>query len=340
MWSQVDLSIQQQVISSVGTNYAYRAYIDTLLGYSESSKNTQLQSQLYFKDNSGHMDDADPKTGFNLGLGRRWLYTNNGQIVDLEGPILTDISLQNRYLLNGVQVTLKLWPQKELFRLMGVESDTSKGFKVELVDAVLKVCTVKVSPGVQIGHAEALKISPALYPFEKSTIKTFSIPRGYYDMNIDDIFQGDVPSKIMVGLVSSEGYNGSFAKNPYNFHNYNCSFIGFYVDGQSLPYKPLQLNYDSKLYTEAYLSLFSSTNGYMKDIGNNITRDDYANGYCLYVFNLNATNYNETQTPVIKKGHTRLYLQFNKSLSENTTVILYAKFPSLMRIDETRSVIL
>ena len=336
----MDIAVQQQVISSVGTNYSYRAYIDILLNNSSLSKLSQLQSQLYTKDNSNNMDDCDPVLGPNIALGQRWLYTNQGQIVDLEGPIFTDISLQNRYLLNGVQISYKLWPQKDAFRLMGTLDETDTGYKVEISDAILKVCTIKVAPGIQIGHAEALKISPALYPFEKSSIKTFSIPKGYYEINIDDIFQGDVPSSVTVGLVSSESYNGSYCKNPYNFKNYNCSFVGFYVDGQSLPQKPLQPKYESKLYAEAYLSLFVSNGDYMNDAGNYITRDEYANGYCLYVFNINGTNLQENQTPLIKKGHTRLSMRFDKSLPENCTIILYAKFPSLMKIDETRNILL
>ena len=52
LWTQVDLSLQQQVISSVGTNYPYTVYLDILLNKSRLAKETQLQSQLYYKDNA------------------------------------------------------------------------------------------------------------------------------------------------------------------------------------------------------------------------------------------------------------------------------------------------
>ena len=284
------------------------------------------------------MDEADPTISTNLGLALRYQYTREGQIVDLEGPIYTDISLQKRCLINGLQITLKMWPNKEGFRLMSADKDI--GCKIEITDAVFKVCTVKISPGIQLGHAEVLKSNNALYPFERSSIKTYSIPKGYFDIDIDDIFQGDVPTKMVIGLLSSEGYNGAFDKNPFNFQHMNCSFIGFYIDGQSVPSKPLQPIYSSKLYSEAYLRLFASSGMYMSDRGNNITRDDFPNGYCIYMFNINDTEKGENQIPLIKKGHTRLNMKFSKSLEQNTTIVLYASFPGLMRVDEARNVIL
>ena len=337
LWTQVDLSLQQQVISSVGTNYPYKAYLDILLNKSRLAKQTQLQSQLFYKDDAGHFDDPDPVGGSNLGLARRWSYTNKGELVDLEGPIFNDLCSQNRYILNGIQIGIKLWPHKDPFRLMA--SKDTEGAKVELVDVTFKVCTIKVSPGLQIGHAEALKVSPALYPYEKSSIKTFSIPKSYLDISIDDIYQGDVPSSLIIGLLNSDGYNGSYSKNPFNFAHFYLSYIGFFIDGQSVPAKPIQPNYLHDRYVDAYLSLFTSNGNYMLDKGNYITRSDYPNGYCLYMFNINDTDKNENQLPLIKKGHTRLNIQFNKSLDSNCTVMIYGKFPSILRIDEARNII-
>ena len=220
LWTQVDLSLQQQVVSSVGTNYPYKAYLDILLNKSRLAKQTQLQSQLFYKDDAGHFDDPDPVGGSNLGLARRWSYTNKGELVDLEGPIFNDLCSQNRYILNGIQIGIKLWPHKDPFRLMA--SKDTEGAKVELVDVTFKVCTIKVSPGLQIGHAEALKVSPALYPYEKSSIKTFAIPKSYLDISIDDIYQGDVPSSLIIGLLNSDGYNGSYTRIPSILHISTC----------------------------------------------------------------------------------------------------------------------
>lgn len=75
-------------------------------------------------------------------------------------------------------------------------------------------------------------------------------------MNIDDVFQGDIPESLVVGLVSSRAYSGDYTLNPYNFQHFNCNFAAFYVDGKSVPTNPKEPNYSKGTYISAYLSLF------------------------------------------------------------------------------------
>ena len=85
-------------MGQVGRNYPYKAYIDTLLSTRES-ETVLRESQLFIKANPG-VDDPDVKTGMNTGLYMRSLYTNKGQIVEMEGPIHIDIFQLNRLLIN------------------------------------------------------------------------------------------------------------------------------------------------------------------------------------------------------------------------------------------------
>ena len=103
LFRQVDLCLQQQVMTSgVGLNYLYKAMIDTLLKFEEDPKDTQLQSQLFFKDTAGYMD-SNVSDGGNLGLIQRDALTNKGQYIDMEGPIYFDVCQQDRLLINGIQ---------------------------------------------------------------------------------------------------------------------------------------------------------------------------------------------------------------------------------------------
>ena len=66
---------------------------------------------------------------------------------------------------------------------------------------------------------KALKITPVVYPFWKSNIKSPSVSPGSHTFMTDHIFHGGVPSKIIVGMVDNEAYSGSYSKNPFNFQN-------------------------------------------------------------------------------------------------------------------------
>ena len=69
------------------------------------------------------------------------------------------------------------------------------------------MCKVNVSPEVMMGHDAALEIADSIYPFARTDIRTFNIAEGNFGMNIEDIWQGEVPSKLVVALVKCQAYN-------------------------------------------------------------------------------------------------------------------------------------
>ena len=108
------------------------------------------------------------------GLFERYLLSRDTGSVTMEGPIHMDICQQRKNIIIGVPITVKLYPSDDTFRLMA-NSDVK--YKVEITDAILKVCHVDVNPLMIVAHNEALSRSDALYPFQKSDVKVFGIPR-------------------------------------------------------------------------------------------------------------------------------------------------------------------
>ena len=54
-----------------------------MLFYGSDAKKSQLTSQLYLKDITGHYDDNDVKNGSNTTLYNRSLYFTKSQICDM-----------------------------------------------------------------------------------------------------------------------------------------------------------------------------------------------------------------------------------------------------------------
>ncbi|GFX16452.1 uncharacterized protein F54H12.2 [Trichonephila clavipes] len=84
LFSQVDISLKERIISSSSNTYAYRVIIETLLNYGYDSKISQLTSKVYYKDTAGRMSiydevDEDPNEGFNT----RVLLFKNSATVDM-----------------------------------------------------------------------------------------------------------------------------------------------------------------------------------------------------------------------------------------------------------------
>ena len=251
IFRQVDVTFQQTQVSHTGTNYPYKAYIDTILKANLSTQENLLTSQLFYKDKGPDTNDA--KTGSNRGLFERAVATIGGKIVDLEGPLFLDLFEQSRLLVNGVSIGIKLWPSQDAFRL--ITDSLTPNQKVQIVNVRFKLCVQRLNGGALVAHEKLLQEQPAMYPYLRSEIKTTSIAMGQYWLSVDDLFQGLVPNKLIVGLVSSAAYTGDYGKNPFYFQPYDCSSLGLYIDGQSYPSQPLQPNYEADQFMDCYRTL-------------------------------------------------------------------------------------
>lgn len=98
LFSQVDISLNDVLVTSSVNTYAYRSMIETLLNYGEDAKRTHLQSELYYKDTPGQMDtiETDLTKSTNTGwIKRREL--SLGKTIDMFGRIHGDIFFQDRF---------------------------------------------------------------------------------------------------------------------------------------------------------------------------------------------------------------------------------------------------
>ena len=337
LWNQVDVFFQQKLVSSSGTNYAYKALMDVLLNYGYDATNTQLQTQLYYKDTAGSMDHTKPNaTPLNIGSIRRNNLSKSSAFIDMVGPIYADVFQMPRYLLNEVDVHVKLFQSKNSFRLLS--SVPSKKYKVVISEVMLKAAMIGIHADILKSHARALEDTPALYPLLKTEVKTFAIGKGQYNVNLDDIFQGKIPNRLILGMVSADAYAGDLTKNPFNFKHYNFDFMCLYANGQSVPSKALQPKFASDNYVEAFQNLFTGMELDGKDAGLQCSREDYGKGYTLVVFDLSSEVTDASIQAVRKQGNLQLEIRFASALPEAINVILYASFPGEIKIDQARSI--
>ena len=338
LFTEVDLKLNDTLVSSTNNTYSYRAYIETLLSYGPSAKASQLTASLYYKDDATLMDDANPlAAAANTGLKKRHSFFDAGGIVDMIGCIHSDLFFQEKYLPSDVGLRLRLVRNKNAFCLM---SDAQQpAFKIKIHDCKLLVRKIKLSPSVFVAHAKALEVGNAKYPIRRVICKTFTIPRGNLDFSQESLFTGQLPTRLVIGCVDNDAYNGVYDKNPFNFKNYSLTQIKVYLDGQHQHIKPLEPNFVTRQTVAAYMSLFSGTGKQQRDEGNDISREDYSGGYTLYAFDLTPDLAEEGHFNLTKDGSVRLDLKFAVGLPNTINVIAYAEFENVIEIDRNRNVI-
>jgi hypothetical protein len=98
-------------------------------------------------------------------------------------------------------------------------------FRIVFEKAILKVRRVRVAPSVVLGHAAALRKGTAKYPIKRAEVKVVAIPQGSLGEPKDNLFQGQVPNKVIIGFVDHDSFNGVYNKSPFNFKHKNLSHL-------------------------------------------------------------------------------------------------------------------
>lgn len=81
IFSQVTCSLQQTCVKRTGTNYLYKAYINTLL---ETGANDSVMGLATLRE--GRHNGTDVRNGVNTCLYIRSRYTDECRLLELEGP--------------------------------------------------------------------------------------------------------------------------------------------------------------------------------------------------------------------------------------------------------------
>ena len=343
LFSQVDVSLNDRVITPSTPTYPYRAMLETLLHYGPEAKQTQLTTGLFYKDTAGLMDQCNPldeDNPVNNGLKKRHAFIKGSKSVEMIGPLHTDLFFQPKHLLNGVDMRIRLIRSKSDFCLMS--STAGAAYKVLIQDCSLFIRKVKVAPSIMLGHAKALEKGTAKYPVRRVMCKVISVPQGEMTLQQDHLFLGQIPQRIILGCIHNKAFSGSYTHNPYNFKHFGVNYISLYVDGVQVPFKPIKTTYGDTPglnSIRAYQTLFSGTDKMYKDSGNYISREDYDRGYALYAFDLSPDLSSGQHFNLKRQGNLRLEMHFDKLLSEGMNIVVYAEFDNILEIDRARNVL-
>jgi hypothetical protein len=335
MFSQVDVYLNEKLISPPNNTHGYKSYIETMLNYGHDAKSSHLTTALWYRDTHSKFNDLSDA---NQGFTKRKQFASGSKQIDLIGRLHGDIFNQEKFLLNGVDLRIKLVRSRDNFVLMSASAG-----KLKIVDATLLIRRVKINPTVLLSISKVLENTPAKYPITRTEIKVLTLPAGIQSKSLDNIFLGQQPKRIVVGFVTNKAFNGHYGSNPFNFEHFNMNFFALYADGVQIPSKPLQPDFaaGNPLFVNLYQTLFSGTGIHFSNEGSDIGREHYAGGYCLMAFDLtpDLSANCSTHWNLVKNGSLRVEVGFTRALTETINCIVYAEFDNVIEIDKNRNVI-
>ncbi|XP_060114518.1 uncharacterized protein F54H12.2-like [Heteronotia binoei] len=311
IFSQLDVTLGDRLITQSHNAYPYRGFIEAVLNYTDDTLKTQFSAGLFYKDTAAQ-HESTALDGDKKGFVKRAALAAESRKIDLLGQLHSDLFFQEKLLLNGMDVKIKLTRSKDAFCLL--VDELNRGCKLNILSASLFVKKVRVAPGVRLGHAEALFTDNAKYPVDSAGIKEFSISAGSCVSNQENLFWGQLPKLLVIGLVDNKSFSGAHNKNPFNFKHHDINFFALYLDGEQVPKKPLQPDFEGGNFMREYMHLVQATGKHMKERSLLVNREKFAQGYMLFAFDLSPDQECADHYSLIKTGNLRVEVRFARAL--------------------------
>ena len=114
LFREISATLNDTPASDPNLLYPYRAYLDTILNYSEETQKTRLLSENWAKDTARQMAVTD-LAGANIGLKDRATRFAARAVIELVGRFQLDIFHQSRIKPPGIALRIKLLPSANQF---------------------------------------------------------------------------------------------------------------------------------------------------------------------------------------------------------------------------------
>lgn len=334
----VEVQLNNKSCSSNDTMYPYRSYFESLFTYSKASKEEQLIAAMYYKDKNP-MDehtDAITKSGSeqskNTGAVFRFKRTAYSSPFETIGRIHSEIFSQPKLLIGDVAVRLKFHRMDPKFALMSVDADQK--YTIAIDTAILFVCQKRISEAVRDAHRETLQKKNILYPVRKVQMKFFTRGPQRSDLTEPNFVTGVLPRRIILGLVSAEGFNGHQHHNPFNFAHFNVKTLILRKNGEALPFQSLEMDFTNKCSLRGYVALMEGTHYLFKNKSMDIRPFvDYPQGYTLYAFDLSQDHSGANSFDLIQQGTISLEIKLAEPSTKGICIVAYLEYDSLIQID-------
>lgn len=333
LFQQIDLSLNDKVVTVSTNTYGYRAYFGNLFETTQAVKNSRLSTEMWLHN--------QPKTNFETldDSNLRGMAILGGKKLAMFGRLHLDLAQQPKQLPPGINVQITMTPNKPEFYLL---ADIAVNSEIKIVDAFLLVRKTQLFHQPKLAHELALTKATAKYPITRKEVRTFTIARGMQHISMDNIITGQLPRRMIVGFVDQDGFSGVTTKDPFKFEHKKINFIAAYIDGQQIPSKAYTPDFDKGLVVREYFGLFQAFNQTGVDTTFDISLQEYKLGYALFGFNfspdLSDGPIGSGHYDLIKRGSLRIEAKFAEALTDAVVAIIYVEFDSLIEINRDRVV--
>ena len=335
LFEDITISLNGTTIEGGSHLYPYKAYLTNLLLYGTEAKKTQLQTSGWAKDQAGHFNDA-----VNTGFVTRKAWVAQSATYEMEGPLLLDICMQGKLLLNQVDIRIRMTRTSPAFNLLSLDAGNAQVQAVGSIQhAYLKVKQVQVSADKARQIEAGLATRNAIYPIQRTEMINFTIGQGVQSHIQENLFHNRRPKMLVMAMLPNADFNGNLRRNPFRFPHSSLNFLGLYIDGKPVPHIPITPDFPNHNYADVYRNLYRAVEMLNQDGDIDITKNDFGNGYTLfgYVLSPDGKPAGNVGQPLLS-GNIRIEMKFANALAAPINVICMAVYDDEVQINRMRQV--
>ena len=249
-------------------------------------------------------------------------------VIQTLAPLRLDIANGDFYLLDNVEMRIRIDLQPASYIILSHQPEKFS-YSLQLAKLHVERVTPSTNALLSLNSSMLKDHSQIEYIFDRPVVKNFVINSGMNQFVQENIFNGFIPSKLIIFFVSQDGNTGNYKRNPLHFHHRYVNSIRLDVNGQLHAVSEGSFPNNYALFLHNTIKTCGSVN--------KITYTNFPSGRSIFAFDLSESSCDDTLR-VDKAGNLRLRIEFGQTLSENVHAYIIGTFSASVKIDSNRIV--
>ena len=314
------------------SNNAFFGLYNTIRSYLNMSKDALpgVGRNAFYKDLNTPIDSTITDATFaNLNSEEKSIFDDTKKVINFTSPLNLDIGNSDFYLLNGVEVRIRIElssPQ------LIINSSESEKYNYKILSAKLWAQKIVPHNSALISLNKSLTNNHAMieYIFERPVTKNYVFQKGQSILSLDNVFTGIVPQKMYMFFISQSAINGSYSRNASYLSDCSVGSVRLEINGNT--FSSLNVSFPSEV-----SNLFHHTLTNSKTDCNLLTLQLFRKGRTIYSWDLRSSEVDDV-LQVERSGNARISVQTVKPLPKNMIVYVIGLINGLIEIDGLRRV--
>ena len=324
---QFQLFVGNELIYDSGIHNHYLSYINSVLSYDSSYKETVLAA-------AGWVPEEFPESAADEG------YLARATAAQKEQEFVTRLNIplfnQPRALIPWTNVRLLIYPNSD-HMLIEQRDGTPRDLHISYEDVKLCVRHLYLYDSALIQINKQIEAREGVtYSLRHLASRTFYVSQGRKSIPEHSLFLSTIPRRIFIFFVSAEAFNGSYGTNPFVFKHYDLTTLSVETsNGDVFPARPYITDIPRGLYKRAYYDLMDTLQYPGSGDTCGITPEEFATHTSIFAIDLGCSK--DPSVQLLRTGETTIRAVFAQPIPNGGVhVCAIADFDSSLHITHER----